>query len=293
MRETLGEDTCDARRSVSDPPRRHRTDGGAAATAAATEPGSASASPGSPCSFDKGLASLFPSYKYVVHDPSVGKHRGFGLLGDGDNLWTKDKREVQKHQVRLRSPVCDCVSRRAAAVVLFFCSGICGPVTDRWNRVRLLPTLLLLMQVKRAKKFLDILFEHAPEQVIVVVTHSGFARSLLLAAQREPYRPQNAEMVPAIIDKAPRRAGVGAHGQDEEDDHDDAWADSVLKGYETLDLGDGELPVRDAAHVAAHPVATSQMPASSWCVWRTMERVARTWSAWMRGSSSLRRVAVS
>jgi broad specificity phosphatase PhoE len=43
-------------------------------------------------------------------------------------------------------------------------------------------------QVKRAKKFLDILFEHAPEKVVVVVTHSGFTRSLLLAVQREPYR---------------------------------------------------------------------------------------------------------
>jgi broad specificity phosphatase PhoE len=42
--------------------------------------------------------------------------------------------------------------------------------------------------VKRAKKFLDILFEHAPEKVVVVVTHSGFTRSLLLAVQREPYR---------------------------------------------------------------------------------------------------------
>jgi broad specificity phosphatase PhoE len=44
------------------------------------------------------------------------------------------------------------------------------------------------LQVKRAKKFLDILFEHAPEKVVVVVTHSGFTRSLLLAVQREPYR---------------------------------------------------------------------------------------------------------
>eukprot|EP00882_Tetradesmus_deserticola_P022930 GHRQ01024936.1.p1 GENE.GHRQ01024936.1~~GHRQ01024936.1.p1 ORF type:complete len:133 (-),score=27.88 GHRQ01024936.1:326-724(-) len=44
------------------------------------------------------------------------------------------------------------------------------------------------VQVKRAKKFLDILFDHAPEKVVVVVTHSGFTRSLLLAVQREPYR---------------------------------------------------------------------------------------------------------
>ena len=55
-------------------------------------------------------------------------------------------------------------------------------------------------QVKRAEKFLETLFANAEEQVIVVVTHSGFIRSLLLAVDREPYRPKNAEMVPAIIE---------------------------------------------------------------------------------------------
>jgi hypothetical protein len=56
-------------------------------------------------------------------------------------------------------------------------------------------------QVKRAKKFLDILFEQAQEPVVVVVTHSGFTRSILLAVAREPYRPQNAELVPVLVDK--------------------------------------------------------------------------------------------
>lgn len=56
-------------------------------------------------------------------------------------------------------------------------------------------------QVKRAKHFLETLFDNAEEQVIVVVTHSGFIRSLLLAIDREPYRPKNAEVVPALVQR--------------------------------------------------------------------------------------------
>ena len=56
-------------------------------------------------------------------------------------------------------------------------------------------------QVKRAKTFLETLFNNAQEQVIVVVTHSGFIRSLLLAIDREPYRPKNAEVVPALVQR--------------------------------------------------------------------------------------------
>jgi hypothetical protein len=55
VRETLGEDTCDARRSVSDPntPR--------AGANRPPRPG-----PAGPCSFDKGLSSTYPHYKYRV-----------------------------------------------------------------------------------------------------------------------------------------------------------------------------------------------------------------------------------
>lgn len=81
VRETLGEDTCDARRSVSDPN-------------SLTE-----SKPQSPCSFDKGLASSYPKYKYRVYNPEDDADRSFGLLGDSDHLWTKDSRERQKHQV--------------------------------------------------------------------------------------------------------------------------------------------------------------------------------------------------
>jgi broad specificity phosphatase PhoE len=190
VRETLGEDTCDARRSASDP-----SPAAAAQAAAAGAGSSSSASSGSassdsssasikgPCEFDKGLRTLFPSYKFDVvgeedknkqsnRTRAVGRgHRGddedddqdeddptprpFGLISDADTLWTKDAREQQKHQV------------------------------------------------KRARAFLDILFAHAQdERVAVVVTHSGFARSLLLAVEREPYRPMNAELVPVIVDRA-------------------------------------------------------------------------------------------
>jgi len=88
-----------------------------------------------------------------VWDARDDEERGFGLLGDDDHLWTKDRREQQQHQV------------------------------------------------KRARRFLDILWANTPEQVVVIVTHSGFTRSLLLAVEREPYRPNNAEMVPVIVDK--------------------------------------------------------------------------------------------
>jgi hypothetical protein len=42
-------------------------------------------------------------------------------------------------------------------------------------------------------------------QVVVVFTHSGTTRSILLAMGREPYRPQNTELVPAIVTFADRQ----------------------------------------------------------------------------------------
>lgn len=62
VRETLGEDTCDARRSVSDP----GTPGAAAAAAAGVDRRPPRPGPAGPCSFDKGVASLFPQYRYKV-----------------------------------------------------------------------------------------------------------------------------------------------------------------------------------------------------------------------------------
>jgi hypothetical protein len=51
-------------------------------------------------------------------------------------------------------------------------------------------------------------------QVVVIVTHSGFARSLLLAVEREPYRPANAELVPVIVDRNGGRDDVTSRDDD-------------------------------------------------------------------------------
>jgi len=60
VRETLGEDTCDARRSVSDP-NIPSAAGSSSGSNRPPRPG-----PPGPCSFDKGLSSLFPQYKFRV-----------------------------------------------------------------------------------------------------------------------------------------------------------------------------------------------------------------------------------
>jgi len=162
IRETLGEDTCDARRSMSNPDPQHpeELEG--------------------PCDFRDGLAKAYPMFKFqLVNETARQEDRkrsgkratkaaaddddgtgvgvvaqyGFGLTSDQDRLWTKD-RETQKDQV------------------------------------------------KRATKFLHDVFEYVDERVALVVTHSGFTRSILLAVGREPYRPQNTELVPVIVKQA-------------------------------------------------------------------------------------------
>ena len=76
------------------------------------------------------------------------------------------------------------------------------------------------MQTKRALHFLDDLFALVEERVVFVVTHSGFTRSVLLAVGREPYRPQNTELVPVIIAKrAPYKSSdIGAVAGEEEEE---------------------------------------------------------------------------
>ncbi|EFJ52590.1 hypothetical protein VOLCADRAFT_103079 [Volvox carteri f. nagariensis] len=167
VRETLGEDTCDARRAASDPAEddKEHLQG--------------------VCKFELGLRSKFPHFDFPVtpphrsrddggdgddegggdeaaavnghgdDDPTGPSRRdGFGLLADADPLWTED-RETQGHQT------------------------------------------------KRALAFLRDLWTFAPEKVVFVVTHSGFTRSVLLAVGREPYRPQNTELVPVLVQKLP------------------------------------------------------------------------------------------
>ena len=66
VRETLGEDTCDARRSVSDPNVPRQAGAGSDSSNRPPRPG-----PPGPCSFDKGLASTYPHFQY-----KVGGHLG-------------------------------------------------------------------------------------------------------------------------------------------------------------------------------------------------------------------------
>ncbi|GFR49914.1 hypothetical protein Agub_g12022, partial [Astrephomene gubernaculifera] len=153
VRETLGEDTCDARRAASDPEHAEEAE-------AEEEEAGVGGSLEPVCRFKKGLRSRFPQYSFPITPPKARSSQGedgeqegyerstrsgFGLLADEDPLWT-EKRETQAHQV------------------------------------------------KRARSFLADLWAHAPERVVVVVTHSGFTRSVLLAVGREPYRPQNTEL---------------------------------------------------------------------------------------------------
>jgi hypothetical protein len=101
---------------------------------------------------------------------------------------------------------------------------------------------------------LNILFKHAPEPVILVVTHSGFARSLLLAVQREPYRPQNAELIPVVVEQR-RKKGSGNAGSEDSND-DDSWIDAVLDRHaEQLQESDGKQQEQRADRVV-HKKAT-------------------------------------
>lgn len=161
-----------------------------------------------------------------------------------------------------------------------------------------------MLQVKRAKKFLDILFEHAPEQVVVVVTHSGFTRSLLLAVKREPYRPMNAELVPVLVEKVSRRrkadtaddddymaaskAGQqiqAVHDSDGEQDDNDSWIDAVLKGYEGIDLSEDDRLRKSSssstsgsqAAVRANQQQEQQQQASNCMLRRLAHRLASMW----------------
>lgn len=151
IRETLGEDTCDARRSVSSP-----------------KSAQGSGRLEGPCDFDEGLQARFSKWRFPIVNETLRQevrgsvsrrqHRGsekpeglgFGLISDSDTMWTEE-REGQKHQVT------------------------------------------------RAVRFLMDVFDLVEEKVVVVVTHSGTVRSILLAAGREPYRPQNTELVPLVV----------------------------------------------------------------------------------------------
>lgn len=65
----------------------------------------------------------------------------------------------------------------------------------------------------------------------MIITHSGFARSLLLAVQREPYRPNNAELVPVIVDKVGRRGDALGDTLDADSDEWDGDGAEVVAAH--------------------------------------------------------------
>lgn len=58
-------------------------------------------------------------------------------------------------------------------------------------------------------------------QVIFVITHSGFTRSILLAVDREPYRPLNAEVVPVVVERKVKKVKCEDDFEDAESDDDE------------------------------------------------------------------------
>jgi hypothetical protein len=86
--------------------------------------------------------------------------------------------------------------------------------------------------------------------VILVVTHSGFARSLLLAVQREPYRPQNAELIPVIVEQTRKKGSSNADDQDLNDD-EDSWIDAVLDRHAEQLQGSGGIQQEQGADMVA------------------------------------------
>jgi hypothetical protein len=78
VRETLGEDTCDARRSASDPPAR-RNEGGDGGD---DDGGDDDDEEDGPCDYERGLRTLFPEFDFKVRVwPAVWSFAYAGLAG--------------------------------------------------------------------------------------------------------------------------------------------------------------------------------------------------------------------
>jgi len=240
VRETLGEDTCDARRSASDPPPAPASASAAASSAAS--PSSASfpssedggngltkggkgggSSTKGPCKFERGLRTLFPAYTFDVVDDG-GRAGGLGRggvnatrraraapAGGGSNgLDGQGAAEEGRGDDDGGGDDRDPVPRPL---------GLVSDADTLWTKGE---REQQKHQVRRARAFLDILFARAEERVAVVVTHSGFARSLLLAVEREPYRPVNAELVPVIVDRRAQEEEEGEEGEDDWEEEEGA-----------------------------------------------------------------------
>lgn len=182
VRETLGEDTCDARRSAGDPQDE--------------DPDHLIG----PCQFTLGLRSKFPEFSFPISPKHGDKHKdeydsddsdlGAGAKsnggGDGGRALTSGADAASRAELVKKK---DKPERTAFGL---FANADIEWTPDRETQAH---------QTKRAEHFLDDLFRLVEERVVFVVTHSGFTRSVLLAVGREPYRPQNTELVPIVIYK--------------------------------------------------------------------------------------------
>ncbi|KAJ9525001.1 hypothetical protein QJQ45_005925 [Haematococcus lacustris] len=152
-RETLGEDTCDARRSVHDPDSKGDLEG--------------------PCSYEQGLRTKFPEwFKHHWFKSTAEQQQLSGVTGQGQEMGSSSSSSRGGATAEFDFPILN-ASKGAAAPGF----GLISDADTLWTDER----------------------ETQKQQVVVVITHSGFTRSILLAMQREPYRPQNTELVPAIV----------------------------------------------------------------------------------------------
>ena len=79
-------------------------------------------------------------------------------------------------------------------------SGLLGLVSnnDTWWRNNERESEKAIKQ--RAHAFLERIFDQVPEDIVFVVTHSGFLAAALKAVGREGYSAANAELVPALVE---------------------------------------------------------------------------------------------
>ena len=87
-------------------------------------------------------------------------------------------------------------------------------------------------QTKRATDFLYDVFGFIENKVVLVVTHSGFARSVLLAVGREPYRPQNTELIPILVQKIGTRLGEQEEQEQEQEEEEEEEEEEQHEEFE-------------------------------------------------------------
>ena len=121
-----------------------------------------------PCDFRDGLAKAYPMFKFQLVNETARQ---------------EDRKRSGK---RATKAAADDDDGTGVGVVAQYGFGLTSDQDRLWTKDRETQK----DQVKRATKFLHDVFEYVDERVALVVTHSGFTRSILLAVGREPYRPQ-------------------------------------------------------------------------------------------------------